>query len=551
MARMIPPRLAPETPDSERRVYQRFEFALPSTWTVIHSQRFLLPQPRRTQEGELDFLVLDPSRGAIGLEVKGGWVQRTAAGWSSVDRHGRTHQIKDPGQQASSAIHAIAKYWEQAPGFGGRGFRCGYGWGVVLPDIECPGDLGPDFPRDIIVDRSDLMDVENALDRVFRCLGSRRTSLSAAGVKALVVTLRVRYPPASSLALQFKEDNEKLWQLTEEQATVLDSLAAHNRAAIEGAAGTGKTVLAMEKARRLATTGQRVLLACFNEPLARDLSQQADGFDVETFHGFGRRLAHRAGLGRFEPKEPQVKDSRMTFYAEEAPMMLLEALEQLPDERYDAIVVDEAQDFLPDWWPCLDSALRRGREGTLYAFYDPNQRIYEGGPPEALEVIEHKLVHNCRNTRRIARYAADLVGTEPRVKAGAPEGRPVEQITCNSDAEVVRKVGDRLERLVLKEGIASDAIAIVSTRTLNNSPFSREQRAGRLELVNLDSQDGRPGLSSQSRRVVFETLHRFKGLERDVVILLDLPAGDHITANHRYVAASRARNLLIVVRLVR
>ena len=551
MARMIPPRLAPETPDSERRVYERFEFALPSAWTVIHSQRFLLPQHRRTQEGELDFLVLNPSRGAIGLEVKGGWVQRTAAGWSSVDRHGRTHEIKDPGQQASSAIHAIAKYWEQAPGFGGRGFRCGYGWGVVLPDIECPGDLGPDFPRDVIVDRADLMNVENALDRVFRCLGNRRTSLSTAGVKALVATLRVRYPPASSLALQFKEDNEKLWQLTEEQTTVLDSLAAHNRAAIEGAAGTGKTVLAMEKARRLATTGQRVLLLCFNEPLARDLSQQADGFEVETFHGFGRRLARRAGLGRFEPRQPDVKNSRIAFYTEEAPMVLLEALERLPDERYDAIVVDEAQDFLPDWWPCLDSALRRGREGTLYAFYDPNQRIYGGGPPEALEVIEHKLVHNCRNTRRIASYAAGLVGTESRVRAGAPEGRPVEQITCNSDVEVVQKVVDRLERLVLTQGVASDAIAIVSTRTLKNSPFSGDHRAGRFELVNLDDRDGQSGTSATRRAVVFETLHRFKGLERDVVILLDLPAGDHVNANHRYVAASRARNLLIVVRLVR
>ena len=551
MARMIPPRLAPETPDSERRVYQRFEIALPSAWTIIHSQRFLLPRHRRTQEGELDFLVLDPSRGAIGLEVKGGWVQRTAAGWSSVDRHGRTHQIKDPGQQASSAIHAIAKYWEQAPGFGGRGFRCGYGWGVVLPDIECPGDLGPDLPRDVIVDRADLMNVENALDRVFRCLGNRRAPLSTAGVKALVATLRVRCPPASSLALQFKEDNEKLWQLTEEQATVLDSLAAHNRAAIEGAAGTGKTVLAMEKARRLATTGQRVLLLCFNEPLARDLSQQADGFDVETFHGFGRRLARRAGLGRFEPRQPDVKGSRIAFYTEEAPMVLLEALERLPDERYDAIVVDEAQDFLPDWWPCLDSALRYGREGTLYAFYDPNQRIYGGGPPEALEVIEHKLVHNCRNTRRIASYAAGLVGTEPKVRAGAPEGKPVEQITCNSDAEVVRKVEDRLERLVLKGGVAPDAIAIVSTRTLDNSPFSDDHRAGRFELVNLDDRDGQSGTSATRRAVVFETLHRFKGLERDVVILLDLPAGDHVTANHRYVAASRARNLLIVIRLVR
>ena len=215
----------------------------------------------------------------------------------------------------------------------------------------------------------------------------------------------------------------------------------------------------MEKARRLATTGKRVLLLCFNEPLARDLRQKADGFEVETFHDFCRRLAGSAGLSGFEAQDPQVNDQRV--YAEEAPMMLLEALARLPDERYDAIVVDEAQDFLTDWWPCLDEALRSGREGTLYAFYDANQDIYDGGPPGALEVIEHKLIHNCRNTTRIAEYAAGLVGTEPGVKAGAPQGRPVERITCASDAEVVRKVAARLDQLVLREGIAPDEIAIV------------------------------------------------------------------------------------------
>jgi len=71
--------------------------------------------------------------------------------------------------------------------------------------------------------------------------------------------------------------------------TLLDNLAAHNRAAIEGAAGTGKTVLAMEKARRLATTGRRVLLLCFNSPLAQDLA------------AYGRGIGVAAGGGRMGP----------------------------------------------------------------------------------------------------------------------------------------------------------------------------------------------------------------------------------------------------------
>ena len=571
MARMIPPFPALETPPSERYVYERFQSVLPDTWTVIHSQRFLLPEKRGAWEGELDFLILDPSRGAIGLEVKGGGVERTAAGWSSVDRRGTRHDIKDPGRQASSAVHAIRKYLETTPGFGGKGFRCRFGWGVVLPNVESPADMGPDLPRDVVLDRSDFAHLRpSSVDRVFARHCGDGQPLSEAGADAFVATLVERYPPAGRLFLQFKEENQRLEELTEQQMDILDSLAAHRRAAIKGAAGTGKTVLAMEKARRLATTGQRVLLLCFNRPLAQDLAARADGFgfDVETFHQFCRRLASQAGV-RFEPRMKGDRDTR--FWGEEAPARLLEALRQLPEDvRYDAIVVDEGQDFLPNWWSCLDEALRRRREGTLYAFYDSNQSIYGrdgGGPPGALEVMETRLVKNCRNTVRIAEYTARLVGTEPHVRAGAPQGQHVEEVICASSEEVVRRVAARLDQLVLREKVDPAAIAIVSTRTLKNSPFARDHRAGRFELVNLDER-GRPP-SSASHRVVFDTLHRFKGLERDVVILLDLPGGDldvtargaagraagtdddgpGLHARRRYVAASRARNLLVVVRL--
>ena len=574
MARMIPPVPVPETPDSERHVYERFQSVLPDAWTVIHSQRFLLPKKRRAWEGELDFLLLDPSRGAIGLEVKGGGVTKTAAGWFSVDRHGTRHAIKDPGRQASDAVHAIRKYVTGARGFGGKGFRCGFGWGVVLPDIESPVDMGPDLPRDVILDRSDFAHLRDAVDRVFVRHVGHGQPLSEAGAEAFVSTLVERCPPASRLAVQFTEENQELWRLTEEQMTLLDSLAAHDRAAIEGAAGTGKTLLAMEKARRLATTGKRVLLLCFNSPLAQDLAGRAIGFEVETFPYFCRRLASLAGVGfdRKLPRNRQLpRDKATRLFAEEAPKRLREALARLPDERYDAIVVDEAQDFRPNWWPCLDEALRAGRDGTLYAFYDPNQDLHDGGPPRSLGVIEHKLVHNCRNTTRIASYVARLLGAEPHVRVGTPEGEQVEEVTCLGDADVVQTVTDWLDRLVFRENVDPDAIAIVSTRTLKNSPFARDHRAGRFELVNLDNRGRRTNPASSARHVVFDTLYRFKGLERDVVILLDLPGGDldyavqegapsaqrtyddspRVTARHRYVAASRARNLLVVVHLVR
>ena len=559
MANMIPGVPAPEAPPSERRVYEGFRSELPNTWTVIHSQHFLLPARRgaREEEGELDFLVLDPSRGALGLEVKGGRVQKMRRGWVSVDRDGKEHIVKDPGAQARRAVHGIRRYLDAASGFGGKGFRCRFGWGVVLPDIVSLQDMGPDLPRHLIVDRKDCLDFQTSVDRIFghwklpelARTGRHSPALSAAGAEALVATLVERYPPASGLALQFGEETQALLRLTQDQISLLDTLSAHRRAAIEGAAGTGKTVLAMEKARRMATTGARVLLLCFNRPLAAHLARDAEGFTVETFHDFCRRLAQRAKLP-FTPRKRSDGDPR--FWEKKAPMLLLEALERFPDERYDAIVVDEGQDFLSDWWPCLDEALRDGREGTLYAFYDPNQDIYDGGPPGALEVIEHKLVYNCRNTRKIAKYASDLLDTKALLKPGAPPGLPVEEITCDGDADMVRKVSVRIDQLVTDEGIAPDRIAIVSTRTLKNSPFAKEHRVGRFQLVNLDDRKSwiaqAPLRGGSAKQIVFDTLYRFKGLEREVVILLDLPSSDRVTSHHLYVAASRAKNLLVVVR---
>ena len=119
---------------------------------------------------------------------------------------------------------------------------------------------------------------------------------------------------------------------------------------------------------------------------------------------------------------------------------------------------------------------------------------------------------------------------------------------------MVRLVGERIDRLVDNEGIKPDRIAIISTRTLKHSPFAKDHRVGRFQLLNLD--DSRSWKSRTSRgggstaHLVFDTLDRFKGLERDVVILLDLPSDSRpITSRHRYAAASRAKHLLVVIRL--
>lgn len=540
MARMIPSQPKSDAPDSERRVFSRFAEKLPDAWVVFHARRFLLPGDAQggPEEGELDFLVLDPSRGYLGLEVKGGGVGRGHEGWFSVGRGGAEHAIKDPGAQASRAVRAIDRYLSRRPGFQERHGRISFGWGVVFPDVDVSGDLGPDLPRKIVVDRLGLLAPHAALDRLFEATGVAGPPLSDAALRAFLDALAPRFQLRVPLAQRIDAEAQALLELTAEQQEILDVLEAMPRVAIEGAAGTGKTVLALEKARRLAAAGKRTLLLCYNEPLAAALAARAQGFEAHNFHGLCHRLAQRAGLGFSVPEAPKEKQR---FYEEEAPLILLQALEQLPQERFDAVICDEGQDFRAGWWPAIEELLREPRSGTLYVFFDPHQDLYGGGPPAALGVHPTRLRWNCRNTGRIAAFCAARIGTDAETRPGTPDGAAVEEIACASDREMVEAVRKLLHRLIVEEKIAPERIVVLSTHRPERSALHGQRRLGNVTLTPPEHCRG-------PEHVRFTSLQRFKGLEADVVILCDVEPGARTSGpTHLYVGASRARHLLAVL----
>jgi hypothetical protein len=539
MARMIPSEPDRDTPASERYVFGRLREQLPDSWTVLHARRFFLParEGRAAVEGEVDFVVIDPERGMLALEVKGGEIARTPEGWTQKGADGVVRRAKDPGKQAQAAAHALDRYLREQPWFERNRARMPFAWGVVLPDVDVRVSLGPDLPRELVIARNDFADLRAAVDRIFAASGLGPVpgkEAVAATIRALAPTLRLIRP----LAARIDEESVALVRLTREQARILDVLAGMPRVAIEGAAGTGKTLLAMEWAERLATRGLRVLLLCFNRPLAEFLARQAGGrFEVWNFHRACYELCRQAGVA-FEVPERGEKQRR--FWDRDAPVQLLEALERKPELRWDAIVVDEGQDFRADWWPAVESMLRDPGTSPLVVFFDPNQDIYEGGPARSLEVSPAKLCWNCRNTGHIARFAHAVIGTEAELRPEAPEGAAVELLHVRSDEESTAEVRRNLHRLLHEEGLRTDQLVVLSTRSRERSPLARA-RLGNYALCPLDAEPG-------PRQVRFGSLHQFKGLEADAVILVDVHPGDpNCTPRHIYVASSRARHLLIVV----
>jgi hypothetical protein len=489
-------------------------------------------------EGEVDFLVLDPDWGWLGLEVKGGGVARTEAGWISVDRNGVSHQISDPGKQAQRAVHAIHRYLRDRPSTSAGAQRIAFCWGVVLPDLDVKGDLGPELPRTLIVDREDLLQIRIALERVSRSSSVAGASVPPEEQQRFLTALAPQVHLVPSLASRIGEEQAILVRLTEEQTEILDTLAEVPRIAVKGAAGTGKTLVAMEKARRLAGEGKRVLLLCYNRPLAEFLAARADHFTVKNFHALCRDLGRAANIPWRPPKDPAAYQE---YLESEPPQQLIMALDAYPDERFDAVIVDEGQDFREYWWIALEKLLRDPKKDVLWVFFDPLQNLYGGGPTEALGLLTASLTWNCRNTGRIAIYASSLVATQPRLKPGTPEGVAIEEIRCSGEAEMVEAVRKCLYRLVVEEKIPADRIVILTPRSAQSSPVWRKKRLGNLTLVEFPNRPG-PG------EVTFSTLQRFKGLEADVIILCDVVKGDPTCSSHHlYVGTSRACHVLIMI----
>jgi ATP:corrinoid adenosyltransferase len=542
MPQMIPREAVEGCADSEKQVFEALRNGLPGDWVVIHSRRFVLPAIgsfRTPKECEVDFLILNPKRGFLGLEVKGGQdIGRDQNGWYSIDYHGKKHSIKDPGAQAQNATHTVCNYLKNFPDF--TSWQPAYGWGVCFPAVTVKGALDPGLPKEYVIDNTQLGDIRIHIERVFEANGMPEGLIPASKIQAFLKALAPSFKLAPSLSSRFDAESPALVQMTDEQNDVLDMFEDFPRVAVRGAAGTGKTFVAMEKARRLANIGKRVLMLCFNRPLADFLAKRADGFVVETFHRFASQMCRRAGIAF---KEPSEDDQKEEFWTVEAADLLQQALEVYPDERYDAVIVDEAQDFKPVWWIPVEGLLKDSKNSSFYIFFDPNQQIYEGGPAEDLGLKSTSLKYNCRNTRNIAEYSCRLVDMEPVLKPGTPTGQKVEVLApCADEKAMVDTVRKTIHRLVNEEQLTTDRIAILTTSHLNRSPVFRAGKLGNIKLVGIENQPNRD-------EVCMSSLHRFKGLESDVVILCDVrPDAEDSAPRHLYVATSRARHLLVVAR---
>jgi hypothetical protein len=524
VARVFPEHREPEY-DSERRVLARLR-QLGDSWMVFHNIKWQALRRGRQGDGETDFALFHPHHGVLVIEAKGGEVFIREGRFFRRLPTGRAYPIVDPFDQAEACKRHLSDFLAaEVEGLGG-GPRIGRA--VAFPHVRMQHSLGPQGPRAIILDAGDLEQIERSISRLVdhwkpaqRLTDSQLTRIH----KLLVPSVTVRRLLRDELA----DAAAALIELTNEQYDILDAIGGNRQALILGGAGTGKTLLAVERTRRLADLGARVLLVCFNHLLGEKLGAEFAGNSLVTagsFHRVARRLAVRAK--HLIPDDPSKE-----WWDRELPTLFAEVAAEAGFE-VDAVVVDEGQDFRSNWWDALRLVLRDLDDGWFYVFADTHQALFVPGwsPPFETGTFEYLLTKNCRNTRPVAEKVAAVFGGGVKTnKVGGP--KPKFHIVDSSDA-AVQRVLDRLAEL-LREGVEPTQIQVLST-TWGVADRLRGRDVDGVGLVAY-GEDG----------IAVETVQRYKGLEAEAVIVVIAELDDELDRSLAYTGLSRAQTFLEAV----
>jgi hypothetical protein len=544
---MYPDPIDPDTGSAaERQLYALLRDQLSDDHVVFHGVAWqALSGEGRRRDGEADFVILHPANGILIVEVKGGEIVRDAAtgSWQSIDRHGSPHDIKNPIRQARESQYCFRDLLD---GVAGRPMRSvNIGHAAAFPDVYVGDELlAPEAPSAILLGQNHLADlpawVRGAFDYYRGTMGRRETAPGREAIDRLVAQLGARVHLRPVMWGEIGREKEQQAELTRQQVQVLRFLGRRSRALISGCAGSGKSMLAVEKASRLAESGFAVLLTCYNKNLAAFLRARLgprSRLTVQHFHELGYELAARTGT---LPANPAFDTS---FFADALPEAMLEALDREPTARFDAIVVDEGQDFEDAWWIPLQSMLHDPDDGIFYIFYDAEQSLYNAELGFPIDDEPYVLDVNCRNTRHIAEQVRRFSGSHMRLPQRAVEGRPVEVLRYEGRGGLAATLAATLDRLVEDDGVPGSSIVVLSPLARSNPHTALHPRAriGRFALT----EDCEPA----EGEIRCSTIHGFKGCESDVVILVEAEQWpeDRNRDSLLYVATSRARHHLIVV----
>ena len=473
---------------------------------------------------ENDFLILHKELGLLILEVKGGRIYFENGVFHQVNSETKEdvslNEGNDPLSQAKRGIYHFRNILEKRiKGISGRLSIEPCVWFPSVEISECPiMSTSYEDIRDIILDSNSLKSPSKAIYNVFEKYNAKDvTDITDEEFQMIRDSIAPDFDLIPSPSIVRGELDNMFLRLTNEQAGLLDYLVEQRTAAIQGAAGTGKTLIALEAARRFSAEGNKVLFLCFNRFLYEHLKfdcpiENVDFYNINTFVGKYTKL---------DINSPKIRTQE------------LQKID--PDKfEYSAIIIDEAQDFESDEIQFL-SELCELKNALFYAFFDKNQLLTTTEIPSWIKNAECRLVlhKNCRNTYEIACTSYNVIDVEIKAQISYIKGtKPTLTFANNKD---LLKLGKLIKSF--KEAYKDSEIAILSLVPENESIMKDVNKIDGIQITR----------ERNNKNVFYTTAKKFKGLESKVVIITDIDEScftDDAQKRVFYVACSRAMHKL-------
>jgi len=493
-------------PEAERNVIRQLLNGLDNDWYIVPKVQVLI----EGQNAEIDVVLVSPHLGVVLLEIKGGLISVRNGVWYQYDRLLK----KNPFEQVGAAKHRlIARLHEMRVNLAGF-FMSEV---VVLPNVgDIPAEgLGPGAPRNRIWGTHDLLGVPHLISDIHK----EKPPVSKDGVlkylRALCPTVEL-----TEVGGRFHAGAvNRIDAATRMHLDNLVGLADNQQFLVTGGAGTGKTYLAEKWARRCEARGEKTLFLSYNVPLAEEIAVRVEDTEivVGSYHRYLETLLKPHGY-----KVPSTPPSEWWLNVPAAE--LVKHADAISD-RFDTVVLDEGQDFHEHWLESLKVLFRQDGPKRLLMVADPLQALYSNGwnAPAGMPFLP--LTTNLRSSQAIGAHVAGLGGANPN--SAAPVGPAVQRCVA-TESDVAEVVAREISQLQTISDIPASQIAVLARhRKLRDALLSAKMP---VPLVRWEERD--------ERKIVCETIHRVKGLERLAIIMIDLnEAPDTMTD---YIGASRA-----------
>ena len=537
------------TPESqEDKIFYALKNNLPKDedYYVFHSLRVTNVVNNVVIPKEIDFVVFNPKKGIICIEAKSGNVYTKLNEMNKLKWYYANGEIIDKGGpywQAEKKQIAIINRFKKA--------KCSHlldkckihfaVWFISLTKEQFNNiTLTPEASEELTLTNEDLQNPGAALDKIFSLDVEKHinTELTKFDVKKVLENvLCPEFNLVASMASEISLKRSSLARLLAEQVKILDFLDEQQVVTINGAGGTGKTMIALEKAKRYANNEENVLFLCYNKALCEHLRNNYSQSNIDFYNIDAFACPYcKTGIADYKLLKNKITDDYLDG-----------------NFKYKHVIVDEGQDFGQSEieenqiLDTFEAAVvnEEDETGSMYVFYDKQQFIQGECCPSYIKNADCRLslTVNCRNTNNIAETSIRPLNLPKKYRNIKIRPDSVIGDTTTLYASVDKdKQLEHLNLFIKKcisKSINPKEIVIISCKTKS------EIENGNSLLSNYGSE-----YICDSVNIKITNCADFKGLEADAVILIDVDKGTFNTqknCNRFYVAASRAKfNLYII-----